>query len=199
MTGNRHGWSAYHAIRPPSRDCGTMFPVNRRGVGGRLRNSIPSRVARGFGVLPGMNPARRQSAFSLVEVMVAVFILAVALVGLVGGITTALVSAKEAELHTQAVQLAAARVELLRADDLFVDGESTGTVGSLQWRQTISAANVAGLHEIELAVLRAAGDTPVYSLKTLLYQTPPERPGDARKEKERRDTGRSKRGSSKRP
>ena len=148
-----------------------------------------------------MNPARRQSAFSLVEVMVAVFILAVALTGLVGGITTALVSGKEAELRTQAVQLAANRVELLRADDYFADGESTGTEGTLRWRQNISAANVDGLHSVEVTVRPAAGDTILYSLHTLLFQAPADRVSEKEKQtaKERREGGRSRRGSTQRP
>ena len=76
-----------------------------------------------------MTARRQQSGFSLIEVMVAVFILAVALVGLTRGITTALGSSKDAEHYSQAVQLAASRVELLRAEGDFTDGETTGTAG----------------------------------------------------------------------
>ena len=138
---------------------------------------------------------RLDSAFSLIEVMVAVFILAVALVGMVGGIGTALVSSKEAETYTQAVQLAVARAEFLRADDLFADGETTGTEGNLKWRQTIAAANVNGLHDVEIVVQPATGDTTLYSLRTLLYQTPVDRQTEKDKAK---DKDRSRRRSSKR-
>jgi type IV pilus modification protein PilV len=143
-----------------------------------------------------MNPRRSQSGFSLVEVMVAVFVLAVGLVGLARGITTALVSGKEAETYSQAVELAANRVELLRTDDYFSDGETEGTEGPLRWRQTVSPANANGLHQVEVAVERVAGNVQVYTLRTFLYQTPTDRPAD--KEKDRRDK-RSRKGTAKGP
>ena len=143
-----------------------------------------------------MNPRPRESGFSLVEVMVAVFILAVGLVGLARGITTALASSKDAEFYSQAVELAANRAELVRADEYFSDGETEGTAGPLHWRQTISAASANGLHQVEVAVERTAGNVPLYKLTTFVYQTPTDRPAD--KEKERRGK-RSKRGGQGRP
>jgi len=58
----------------------------------------------------------RKRGFSLIEVMCAVAILGVALVGLTQGITTALGSNKESELQTTAALLAAGRIETLRAE-----------------------------------------------------------------------------------
>ena len=47
------------------------------------------------------------AGFTLVEVMVAIVILAIALTGLTQGITTALASSKESELQTTAALFAA--------------------------------------------------------------------------------------------
>ena len=58
---------------------------------------------------------KTRAAFSLVEVMVAIVILAIALTGLTQGITTALGSSKESELQTTAALFAAGQIELLRA------------------------------------------------------------------------------------
>lgn len=119
-----------------------------------------------------MTAGRQQSGFSLIEVMVAVFILAVALVGLTRGITTALGSSKDAEHYSQAVQLAASRVELLRAEGDFTEGETTGTAGAYRWRQTISKAPTDGLHQVVVALEHEPGNVPVYTLQTLLYLAP---------------------------
>jgi prepilin-type N-terminal cleavage/methylation domain-containing protein len=116
-----------------------------------------------------MTARRQQSGFSLIEVMVAVFILAVALVGLTRGITTALGSSKDAENYSQAVQLAASRVELLRAEGDFTEGETTGTAGAYRWRQTISKAPTDGLHQVVVTLEHEPGNVPLYSLHTLLY------------------------------
>jgi prepilin-type N-terminal cleavage/methylation domain-containing protein len=128
--------------------------------------------------IPIMSPSRplRRAGFSLIEVMVAVFILAVAVVGLTRGITTALGSSKDAELFSQAVQLAANRIEFLRADGVFRDGETEGTVGGYKWRQVISTTQTAGLHEVRVEVEPPSGGDPIYTLRTLLYQTPTEAP-----------------------
>ena len=53
-----------------------------------------------------MRALRHNAAFSLVEVLCAIFILGVGLVGLTQGITTALSSNKEAELQTAAALIA---------------------------------------------------------------------------------------------
>jgi hypothetical protein len=116
--------------------------------------------------------SHRADGFSLIEVMVAVFILAVALVGLTRGITTALGSSKDAEVFSQAVSLAVSRIEFLRADGTFRDGETEGTAGAYTWRQTISGTPTAGLHEVVVAVDRSSGKDPMYSLRTFLYQAP---------------------------
>ena len=94
--------------------------------------------------------------FSLIEVMVAVVILGVSLVGLVHGINTALVSGKEAEIQSQAALLAAAQIESLRADGIYVEGETTGEFdGDLSiysYRQNIEAREPEGLYEVTVAI-----------------------------------------------
>src|SRR4051812_40621552 len=56
----------------------------------------------------------RVPGFSLIEVIVAVAILSIAMVGLAHGISTALGSSKEAELQTTAAMYAAGLIENLR-------------------------------------------------------------------------------------
>lgn len=138
-----------------------------------------------------MKTRHRQSAFSLVEVMVAVFVLSVGLVGLARGITTALVSSKEAELYNQAVDVADNRLETIRADDLFSDGETEGDSGPFKWRQTIAPAGIDGLHQVEVAVERSGSPGTLFTLRTFLYLTPTETPGDRGRDPAR-ERGRSR-------
>ena len=73
--------------------------------------------------------SQRNAGFSLVEVMCAILILGIAMVGLTQGITTALSSNKESELQTTAALLAAGQMELLQADKILTDGEEQGECG----------------------------------------------------------------------
>jgi len=68
----------------------------------------------------------RNAGFSLVEIMCAILVLGIALVGLTEGITTALSSAKDSELQTAAALVAAGQIETLRAEGYIVDGETEG-------------------------------------------------------------------------
>src|SRR6201999_4437806 len=71
----------------------------------------------------------RASAFSLIEVIVAVAILSIAVVGLAHGISTALGSSKEAEWQTTACMYAAGLIENLRAEGGLIDGQTEGDCG----------------------------------------------------------------------
>ena len=82
-----------------------------------------------------MNASRSNSAFSLIEVMVAILILGIALTGLVHGITTALASNKESELQTIAALFADGKVEELRAEG-FSDLGAEARINSRQNRQS---------------------------------------------------------------
>ena len=64
-----------------------------------------------------MKHAANNSGFSLIEVMCAILILGVGLVGFTQAITTALGSSKDSEMQTTAALFAAGRIESLRADD----------------------------------------------------------------------------------
>ncbi len=139
---------------------------------------------------------QRRGGFSLIEVMVAVFILSVAVVGLTRGLTTALGSSKDAELYSTAVQLAESRIEFLRADGLFHDGESEGTSAGYTWKQSITTTGTPGLHEVKVEVEPPSGGKSIYTLHTLLFQAPSDttaEPSSRRKDsdRKRRKTGRS--------
>jgi general secretion pathway protein I len=114
--------------------------------------------------------------FSLIEVMVAILILAVALTGLTQGITTALGSSKESELQTTAALYAAGKIELLRAQTDWSDGEDQGDCGATlplyQWKETISPTDISGLHDIDVVVADSRTGGSIYELKTMLFQMP---------------------------
>jgi len=125
-----------------------------------------------------VKPASPNAGFSLVEVMVAVLILGIALVGLTQGISTALGSNKESELQSTAALLAAGRIELLRAEGDFTDGVTEGQetegMALYKWKQTISTTATEGLHEISVEVQHATTGQPIYSLQTMLFLAPPD-------------------------
>jgi general secretion pathway protein I len=126
---------------------------------------------------------RTPAGFSLIEVMCAVAILAIAIVGLTQGITTALSSSKEAELQTRAALLAAGQIEELRAEGLLTDGESSGEGGDglslFRWKQTISSTAIEGLHDVTVVVENTRTDKAVYELRTLLFETPGDSSADS--------------------
>jgi general secretion pathway protein I len=115
------------------------------------------------------------AGFSLIEVMVAILILGVALVGLTHGITTALGSSKESEQQTTAALLAAGRIETLRVEGDLTDGETDsdddggGPMAAYRWKQTISPTDIEGLHDVEVTVVSAATGGEIYALKTQLF------------------------------
>jgi len=137
-----------------------------------------------------MNAARRNSGFSLIEVMCAILILGIAVVGLTQGVTVALTSNKESELQTTASLYAAGVMETLRAQPDFTDGTTEGDCGEnlmlYRWKQTISAAGVDGLHEVEVVVENARTGQPIYELRTLLFQRPEDQPRHASESRSRK-------------
>jgi prepilin-type N-terminal cleavage/methylation domain-containing protein len=122
-------------------------------------------------------PASRfHSAFSLVEVMIAVVILAIAVVGLTQGFTTALASSKDSELQTTAAMFAAGQIETVRAETGLTDETTEGDCGPdlplYRWRQTITPSDVDGLHQVSVVVENSRTGTLIYELKTLLFEVP---------------------------
>lgn len=116
----------------------------------------------------------KRAGFSLVEVMVAMVILAIALTGLTQGLSTALSASKESELQTTAALFAAGQIELLRAQPDWTDGEEQGNCGAglalYRWRQTVRPTDIDGLHEVDVVVENAQTSASIYELKTLLFQ-----------------------------
>ena len=123
-----------------------------------------------------MNPLKHNAGFSLVEVMMAILILGIALVGLTQGITTALASSKESELQTTAVLFAAGQIELLRAKKDLADGTANGDCGTVlplyRWKQTVSPTDIDGLHDVDVVVENSQTGAEIYELKTLLFGIP---------------------------
>ncbi len=106
--------------------------------------------------------------------MCAVLILGVALVGLVQGITTALGSSKESELQTTAALLAEGQIEKLRAEGDIEDGTTEGDWGddfpNYQWKQTIGATPIKGLHDIDLVIESTRSGKQIYELRTMIFE-----------------------------
>ena len=118
----------------------------------------------------------RTAGFSLIEVMCAILILGIGLVGLTQGLTTALSSSKESELQTSAALIAAGRMETLRADGYLKDGVEDGEGGEglslYRWTQTITRTTIDGLHQVEVVVENAKSGKTIYELRTLLFDPP---------------------------
>jgi Tfp pilus assembly protein PilV len=108
--------------------------------------------------------------------MVAILILAIALVGLTQGITTALASSKESELQTTAALFAAGQIELLRAGKDLTDGTDNGDCGAglplYRWKETVSPTDIDGLHDVDVVVENSQTGAEIYELKTLLFEIP---------------------------
>ncbi len=121
-----------------------------------------------------MNFPRHHAGFSLIEVMVAILILGIALTGLVHGLTTALASSKESELQTVAALFAQGKIEELRATQILDNGEENGDCGTVlplyRWTQSISGTDIAGLHEVSVAVQHAQTGREIYELRTMLFE-----------------------------
>jgi hypothetical protein len=111
----------------------------------------------------------------------------------VHGINTAVVSGKESEIQSQAALLAAGQMESVRADGLYVEGETTGEFdGDLSiysYRQNIAAREPEGLYEVTVAIEKTDSGEQVYELKTMLFDPPTTREDtetDKDKERDRR-------------
>jgi len=136
-----------------------------------------------------------KAGFSLVEVMCAIAILGIGIVGLVQGIATALRSSKEAEIQTTAALLASGQMETFRAENFVVEGETEGDgdsgLDNYHWKQTVTATSVDGLYGVTVEVEHSG--KPVYELRTLLFDAPllpstdnSSKPKDKLREREKR-------------
>jgi prepilin-type N-terminal cleavage/methylation domain-containing protein len=122
-----------------------------------------------------MNARRHHGGFTLIEVMCAILIMGVALVGLTRGITTALGSSKDSEVETVVVGLAASQIETLRASSVLTDDTTEGDFGEsfprYKWEQSVTPANVDGLHQVEVVVKDTKSGATLYKLTTLLFDS----------------------------
>ena len=143
-----------------------------------------------------MNVRHQNAAgFSLVEIMCAMIILGIALVGLTQGITTALSSSKESELQTTAALIAAGKIEMLRADGYVSDGVTEGEGGEgltlYRWRRSVTSTAIDGLHEVTVVVEESKTGTAIYELRTLLFDPPSDSSSD--EASDRKDSLKSRR------
>jgi prepilin-type N-terminal cleavage/methylation domain-containing protein len=122
-----------------------------------------------------MSARHHNGGFSLIEVMCAILIMGVALVALTRGMTTALASSKDSEIQSTVVGLAAGQIETLRASAVLTDDTTEGDFGDsfprYKWEQTISPAEVDGLHQVDVSVKDARTGATLYKLTTLLFDS----------------------------
>lgn len=125
---------------------------------------------------PAANDRRINGGFSLVEVLCAILILGIGLVGLTQGITSALSASKESEQQTVAALFASGRIEMLRADGFLVSGLETGECGprlpAYRWSQRVEETEIDGLFEVTVSVTLSRTGKLVYELDTMLFDPP---------------------------
>jgi type IV pilus modification protein PilV len=123
-----------------------------------------------------VNGTRANAGFSLLEIMCAILILGIGLVGLTQGIAAALRASKESEIQTTAAMLAAGQIESLRADGFVIEGETEGegegALSNYTWRQTVTTTRIDGLYEVSVVIENATSGKLIYELQTLLFDPP---------------------------
>ncbi len=127
-------------------------------------------------MMTGLELQSGNAGFSLIEVVCAVLILGIALVGLTQGITTALQSSKDSEVQTRAVLMASGLMESLRAEgdleDGQTDGQGDGGLTRFTWKESIEPTRIDGLHQVVVTVMDQRSGKSLYELQTLLFETP---------------------------
>jgi len=119
---------------------------------------------------------KRRGGFSLIEVMCAILILGIGLVGMTQGMTAALTSSKESEVQTAAALIAAGQIEALRAEPFINSGETEGDCGDelslYRWKQTITTTSIDGLYDVEVVIENSKSGQSIFDLRTLLFDPP---------------------------
>jgi Tfp pilus assembly protein PilV len=108
----------------------------------------------------------------MVEVLCAILILGVALVGMSEAVTLSLHCTRESEEQTTAAMLASGLIEKLRAEGGLADGMTEGGSPAYHWRQTLSRTDINGLHEVVVLVENQQTSKRIYELRTLLFERP---------------------------
>lgn len=129
--------------------------------------------------------------FSLIELLCAVLILGIGMVGLVEGMNTALRSSKESERQSAAAFLAQGQIELMRADGYVTEGDDDGDfdapMDAYAWKQSVVETTPEGLYEVTVTITDAASGDEIFELKTMLFDPPLETNSEReQKQKQRR-------------
>jgi prepilin-type N-terminal cleavage/methylation domain-containing protein len=118
----------------------------------------------------------RVHGFALVEILCALIILGVGLIGMTRAITLALRSSKDSEQQTAAALLAAGRLETLRAEGYITEGEDEGDFGEdfpqYAWRETVEETATEGLYRVIVTVELGDTEDRIYELETVLFDVP---------------------------
>jgi len=141
----------------------------------------------------------REAGFSLIELMCAILILGIGIVGITHGITTGLSASKDSEGQTSAALLAAGRIETARAEGYYEAGDSQGEfegdLSAYRWQQSITKTDLDGLFNLKVTIESAKTGREIYSLETLVFEPPLESssgsstksPGSQSRKKQRRN------------
>ena len=117
-----------------------------------------------------------RAGFSLIEVTCAILILGIGLVGLTQGLSTALLSSKDAEIQSAAALLAASQIETLRAEGYVIEGESEGEgdgdLAGYTWVQNVVETQPEGLYEVTVTIRNTESGVELFELKTMLFDPP---------------------------
>lgn len=127
-----------------------------------------------------MSPDTERRGFSLLEVLIAVVVLGVGVVGILQSITSALTSSRRAEQLTTAVFLAGGLLEELRAQGQVAlepaekEGDFGDAFAHYRWRRQSNAREPEGLYHVVVIVENDHHGAwqPIETLETLIFEMP---------------------------